>query len=86
MVAIVLGSVLLITLILLFAFCIFKQRQTQQRVHSRVQHRDENPMYGDYDDYYNTVEVVDRNDYYFSDYEVGSGRSTIRDNNPDYEY
>ena len=85
MVVIVLGSVLLITLILLFAFCIFKQRQTQ-RVHSRVLHRDENPMYGGYDDYYNTVEVVDRNDYYFSDYEVGSGRSTITDNNPDYEY
>ena len=84
MVAIVLGSVLLITLILLFAFCIFKQRQTQ-RGHS-VYRTDENPVYGDYNDYYHTVEVRDTNDYYFSDYEVGSGRSTIRDNNPDYVY
>ena len=84
MVAIVLGSVLLITLILLFALCIFKQRQTQ-RVHRDVQHTDLNPEYGNYEDPDPIVEVVDTNDYYFSDYEVGSGRSAIRDNNPYYE-
>ena len=85
MVAIVLASVLLITPILLSAFCIFKRRQTQQRVHRDVQHTDLNPEYGNYEDPDPIVEVVDTNDYYFSDYEVGSGRSVIRDNNPYYE-
>ena len=80
-------SVLFLALLPLIVFCILKRQKAQRiREASRVQHRDENPVYGDYDDYYNTVEVVDRNDYYFSDYEVGSGRSTITDNNPDYEY
>ena len=63
---------------------IFKRRQTQH-VHQDVQHRDLNPEYGNYEDPDPVVEVVDTNDYYFSDYEVGSGRSVIRDNNPYYE-
>ena len=84
MVAIVLGSVLLITLILLFAFCISKCRQ-RRPVHRNVPHTDLNPEYGNYEDPDPIVEVVDTNDYYFSDYEVGSGRSAIRDNNPYYE-
>ena len=46
---------------------------------------DENPTYGDYHDPDPTVEVEDRNDYYSSDYEVGTGRSRATDNNPYYE-
>ena len=44
---------------------------------------DENATYGDYFDPDQRMEVEDTNDYYSSDYEAGTSRTT--DNNPHYE-
>ena len=63
----------------------YKGKASVSQIHQDVQHTDLNPEYGNYEDPDPVVEVVDTNDYYFSDYEVGSGRSAIRDNNPYYE-
>ena len=46
---------------------------------------DENATYGDYSDPDPRMEVEDTNDYYSSDYEAGTGRSRVTDNNPYYE-
>ena len=79
------ASVLLLVLILLAAFCIFNQRQTQPQGRQDEPCIDVNPVYGDYEIPDPIAEVEDTNDYYSSDYEAESGTSRTTENNPYYE-
>ena len=64
--------------ILLF---VFKQRRATEN----LKDTDENPTYGDYYDPNPTSEVEDSNIYYSLDYEAGTEKNRIKDNNPLYE-
>ena len=78
------GSVLLLGLSPLAAFCIFKRRQAHQGRQDEPC-IDVNPVYGDYEIPDPIAEVEDTNDYYSSDYEAESVTSRTTDNNPYYE-
>ena len=76
------------SLFLLFVLlCFFIQRKAKRgSVTENSIKFDENPVYGDGDgDGDPRMEVEDRNDYYSSDYEAGTGTSRATDNNPHYE-
>ena len=79
-VAPILVVLILGTGILLF---VFKQRRTRENV-GNAKDTDENPTYGDYYEPNPTSEVEDNNIYYSLDYEAGTERSRIKDNNPLY--
>ena len=74
------------SLFLLFVLlCFFIQRKAKRgSVTENSIKFDENPVYGDGDGD-PRMEVENRNDYYSSDYEAGTGTSRATDNNPYYE-
>ena len=72
------------SLFLLFVLlCFFIQRKAKSVTENSIKF-DENPVYGDGDGD-PRMEVENRNDYYSSDYEAGTGTSRATDNNPYYE-